>query len=311
MKNYKLRIKKRILKTLKFLEMYKSIFDLLLFILEVASVALVLFTLVEMRIERHHSYRPIICIPEKTYAIQHFCYDDYGSANEWYELPETFADMPVYYANDLVNESYPTLYLDIFNIGVGAAQDVQISISRDSCIKAIEQFNISSSYCKMQHGNPTNDVHNSDYLDYGSINALQHSKNGCTDSCYKCSLHDNEVDCNEDCFGYECILPLDDHWSLLYFEYDDFSMPYILPNAEQSYKYPLPTIYYCLINAMRIEIEHFDIDETNAHIPDIELKITYTDVQGVQYEVPAIIHTKLESIHGNYFSQSVSIDVGN
>ena len=79
----------------------------------------------------------------------------------------------------------------------------------------------------------------------------------------------------------------------LWFE-DSYEMQYILPNAEEIQYYELPTVYYCLINAMRIEHKHeyYDPFSASIMIPNIEIEIEYADIQGTIYKEKAYIHTE-------------------
>lgn len=95
---------------------------------------------------------------------------------------------------------------------------------------------------------------------------------------------------------------------LLWFE-DSYEMQYILPNAEEIQYYELPTVYYCLINAMRIEHKHeyYDPFSASIMIPDIEIEIEYADVQGTTYKENAYIHTEAGSAFSGGRSLVVSI----
>lgn len=75
---------------------------------------------------------------------------------------------------------------------------------------------------------------------------------------------------------------------------DEVEIPFILPNAVDVHEYKLPAVYYCLINAMRIELRETWDDPFDARImiPDIEITIEYSDVQDVIYREKAYIHTE-------------------
>ena len=70
--------------------------------------------------------------------------------------------------------------------------------------------------------------------------------------------------------------------------------PHILPNAQKSELYELPTVYYCLIHAMIVEYSNAVPDPfpDTIMIPDIEVEIEYVDVQGLRYKNKASIHTE-------------------
>lgn len=86
----------------------------------------------------------------------------------------------------------------------------------------------------------------------------------------------------------------DNSYADLFWLDDVVEISYILPNAEDVHKYKLPSVYYCLINAMRIEATQAldDPFESGFMIPDIEITIEYSDVQGVLYQEKAYIHTE-------------------
>ena len=86
----------------------------------------------------------------------------------------------------------------------------------------------------------------------------------------------------------------DNSYADLFWLDDSVEISYILPNAEDVHQYKLPSVYYCLINAMRIEAIHAldDPFERGLMIPDIEITIEYPDVQGVLYQEKAYIHTE-------------------
>lgn len=75
---------------------------------------------------------------------------------------------------------------------------------------------------------------------------------------------------------------------------NEIEIPYILPNAESMCIYQLPSVYYCLIHAMQIELRETWDDPFDPHVmvPDIEIIIEYSDVQGVIYREKAYIHTE-------------------
>lgn len=207
----------------------------------ILSVLLTYFTLREMKEERESAYRPNIQFNSVEFIFQ---------ISEDMELSPQVENCPIYTADEYGNADYHfKLNLEARNIGVGTAKDVIISITEESSFKAIEEFNIQSTYCDMK---------------------------------YDKGIH-----------GYWMEYSNKTYADLLQFE-DTYEVPYILPNAEDVRDYELPDVYYCLINAMRIEHQnvYYDPFSESIMIPDIEIEIEYSDVQGVQYKEKAYIHTE-------------------
>ena len=100
-----------------------------------------------------------------------------------------------------------------------------------------------------------------------------------------------DMEYNKGIHGYWIEYSNNTYADLMQFE-DTYEVPYILPNAEDVRNYELPDVYYCLINAMRIEHQNEYYDSESIMIPDIEIEIEYSDVQGVQYKEKAYIHTE-------------------
>lgn len=208
----------------------------------ILSLVLNACTLWEMREERKSAYRPYIQFSSIGYIIQ--------EQDEMERIPQV-EGLPVFNSEMGVTGSKitPELSLEFRNIGVGTAKDIVISISRESSIKAIEDFNSRSKYCNLK----------------------------CT-----AGVHGDGVE-----------FPDGTIMHLLYFARED-EIPYLLPNAEEVLAYSLPTVYYTLINAMRIEHAnaYHDPFSEECLMPDIEILIEYSDVEGVRYKEKAYIHTE-------------------
>ncbi|MFR3879025.1 MAG: hypothetical protein ACLUFZ_06525 [Oscillospiraceae bacterium] len=233
--------KKRTARREKMYQAVEKIINLLVSIATVLSVLLTYFTLSEMKEERESAYRPDIQFNSVEYVVQ-------TSADM--ELFSEVNNCPVYTSDQYGNaDIHFKLNLEARNIGVGTAKNVQISITKESSFKAIEEFNEQSTYCDMMY--------------------------------------------NEGIHGYLMEYSNKTYALLLQFEKTD-KFPYILPNAEEVCNYELPDVYYCLINAMRIEHQniYYDPFSESIMIPDIEVKIVFSDVQGVQYEEKGFIHTE-------------------
>lgn len=166
------------------------------------------------------------------------------------EVPAELNLCPIYRADEYGNADYHfNLSLDARNIGTETAKDIKITISEESSINAIEEFNDRSVYCDME---------------------------------YQMGIH-----------GYWMKYSDETYADLLWFE-DKFEDQYILPGAEDVRSYKLPDVYYCLVNAMRIENKnvYYDPFSETIMIPDIEIELEYSDVQGIQYKEKAYIHTE-------------------
>ena len=105
----------------------------------------------------------------------------------------------------------------------------------------------------------------------------------------------SDIVCCEGIHGYFAEFSDGTFDGALYFE-NEVDIAYLLPNAQDEFEYSLPTVYYTLIEALRIEYEHvyYDPFTIGIRIPDIEIFITYSDVQGIVYTEKAYIHTEPE-----------------
>ena len=85
-----------------------------------------------------------------------------------------------------------------------------------------------------------------------------------------------------------------EEWHFLYMHNLETTYNYILPNAEETHEYELPSIYYCLIKAMRLSGEEAVCDaeiNNGKSLPDIPVSIEYYDLQGVKYLEEVVIRT--------------------
>lgn len=252
------------------------IFSLIASLTAIGSLLLTYSTLVEMRVERQNAYRPSIQFSSIEFVLQIGDQLDmeYITSNTGNENIPVF-NLDDYYENELGYR--PELMPDVYNIGVGTAKDIQISISTESCHNAINAFNEKTKYCDAIYSTG----HHGDIINFYSEddpdNPIVY---------FGSSLH-----------------------STFYFQ-ETVEMPYLLPNASESNKYPLPIVYYGLIDALILDLKNAEYNpwgEGLPSIPDIEILISYSDVQGIIYQEKAYITTDVHT--GVFGGELVTVSI--
>lgn len=235
-------------------------------------------TLGEMQLERDNAYRPSLYFSDVQYMLES---DRWIISNETPELNNYI----VYSMQRDHNNFFimPSINLELSNIGVGTAKDIEISITEEQAQNAINIFNANSKYCKINyikgvHGYSV--LYNNEQYDVGNS-----------------TIFEDAFNCSE---YYE------------FFQYwgNTTQYSYLLPASTQSQctTYTLPTIYYNLLNAMRIELEmeYYDPFYFFNPIPDVEVTVSYSDVQGKRYTEQMVIHTEMHFYYYNWaFSCSI------
>lgn len=140
------------------IESVKDLVEIIVGVLEIVgviatvwSVVLVYDTLVEMRIEREHTYRPNVCVIEE----QYFFPAAYPFSAENNEDTEQIA-----YGDER------QIALEIRNIGVGAAENVRINVLEEDCLRFIDEFNETTSYSKVQYYDRKENIWGNDLVDF-------------------------------------------------------------------------------------------------------------------------------------------------
>lgn len=149
--------------------------------------------------------------------------------------------------------------VELVNIGVGTMEDIRIIVEEDECHRAILEFNKSTEYSKIVHNDREMNIWGSDVV----------------------------------VFSDEML------WEFFVFN-EEMKYPYLLPNAQESIEYKLPSILACLVNATIIELEEIGYDTVSEYvtIPEIQVIVEYTDVQGVHYREQAVIKTEIGWLFG-------------
>lgn len=188
----------------------ENIINIIGHFLTLVSLLLVFITLLEMKIQRNNTYMPQIV----------------AESNEKIEISWDSKSDFIFLKED--TNMYNQIYLNIYNVGVGVARNLEFAWDKDN-------VNVLANYINK----------NSVDFSISLINEMMVIKT---------------TGIEAGGLGLECISKLN----------------FLAPNVDEPYKVNLPIQYIQLYKIMLIE-------QINNY-PPIQLKVSYTDIQGKEYE---------------------------
>lgn len=238
------------------LEIMVGIAELVGVVLTLWSVLLVYDTLVEMRIDRQSNYRPNLCVIKQSYLIETIT-DQYIEAY--------YSDVDI--LNDIGYGKNRNIVLEIRNIGVGTAENVDIILLEEDCWRVFDEFNETTEYSKIKKEDRNSSIWHMDSVEF-------------SDGTYWDFFQYDE----DEYFAY--ILPNAEQ-----------KCEYVLPSAYSC------MVNAIMIEKRELGYSEFE----KIKIPDIPIVIEYSDIQGVKYREEAFIHTEIMWILGYGFCLTISI----